>query len=192
MSDVAKIARSLASFANSKGGKLLIGVQDNGSISGITSEEEFFMIEKAATNYCIPEVSFTSKEWRITRKRILEINIGKSTTAPHRAPDHNGEFKAYIRVNDQNKLANGIQMKIWHKINSDKDINFVYSEKAKELLKMLNENNSLLLKQITSTVKLSRFKIENMLAELIIMKVIKMTITESVTSFSLKDPLVDD
>jgi predicted HTH transcriptional regulator len=171
---------------------LLIGVKDNGSISGITSEEEYFMIEKAATKYCIPEVYFTSKEWRITGKRILEINITKSNTPPHRTPDHNGVLKAYVRVNDQNKLANGIQMKIWHKINSDKDINFVYSEKAKELLKMFTDNDTLLLKQIISGIKLSRFKIENMLAELIIMKVIKMTITESVISFSLKDPLVDD
>ncbi len=154
------------------------------------SEEELFMIESAA-RHCMPEVSFTSKDWQLEGKRILEINIKKSTNTPHKAPDHYGKLKAYVRVHDQNKLANGIQMKIWQKLNAHKDINFVYSNNAKNLLDLLNKSNSLILTQILSQLKLSRFKIENMIADLIIMKVINMTITESVTSFSLRDPLDD-
>ena len=41
ISNVAKIARSLVAFANTDGGKLLIGVKDNGVIRGIKSEEEY-------------------------------------------------------------------------------------------------------------------------------------------------------
>ena len=44
----AKIAKTLSAFANTDGGKLLIGVKDNGKITGIDPEEEFFMIEGAA------------------------------------------------------------------------------------------------------------------------------------------------
>lgn len=40
ISDSKKIARSLVAFANTDGGRLLIGVKDNGVISGIRSEEE--------------------------------------------------------------------------------------------------------------------------------------------------------
>lgn len=78
------------------------------------------MLENAAARYCVPEVSFTSKEWIIDSKKILEINIAKSGNAPHRASDHNGKLKAYVRVNDQNMLASGIQMKIWQKLNANK------------------------------------------------------------------------
>lgn len=70
-----------------------------------------------------------------------------------------------------------------------RDINFVYSDEAKKLLSLLKQHNSLSLTQILPLIELSRFKIENMLAKLIIMKIIKMTITESITSFSLSDPL---
>ncbi|MBU3926523.1 MAG: ATP-binding protein, partial [Bacteroidetes bacterium] len=35
ISDAAKIARSLVEFANTEGGTLLIGVNDNGSLIGI-------------------------------------------------------------------------------------------------------------------------------------------------------------
>ena len=48
VSDSKKIARSLVAFANTDGGRLLIGVKDNGSISGIRSEEEKHMIQTAA------------------------------------------------------------------------------------------------------------------------------------------------
>ncbi|MDP7197627.1 MAG: ATP-binding protein, partial [SAR202 cluster bacterium] len=178
------MARSLVSFANTSGGKLLIGVKDTGEISGIMSEEELFMIENAAAKYCIPQVPFSYKEWHLNGKKILEINIVKSTNAPHKTPDQNGRLKAYVRIQDQNKLANGIQMKIWEKLNPQRDIKFVYSENAKKLLNMLGKYDSLPLKQIVSKLSLSRFKIENMIAELIIMRVINMTVTESITSFS--------
>lgn len=59
ISDARRIARSFAAFANTDGGRLLIGVKDNGAIAGIRSDEEFYMIESAAKVYCRPEVQFT-------------------------------------------------------------------------------------------------------------------------------------
>lgn len=49
ISDAHKIAKSLSAFANTEGGRLLVGVKDNGKIAGIRSEEEIYMIEAAAT-----------------------------------------------------------------------------------------------------------------------------------------------
>ena len=46
VSDSKKIARTLSAFANTDGGRLLIGVKDNGHISGIKSEEEYYMIDR--------------------------------------------------------------------------------------------------------------------------------------------------
>ena len=46
ISDAKKIARTFSAFANTKGGKLLIGVKDNGAIAGIRTDEEIFMIER--------------------------------------------------------------------------------------------------------------------------------------------------
>lgn len=40
ISDSRKIARTLSAFSNTDGGRLLIGVRDNGSIAGIRSDEE--------------------------------------------------------------------------------------------------------------------------------------------------------
>ena len=56
ISDACKIAKSLSAFANTEGGRLLVGVKDNGKIAGIRSEEEIYMIEAAAQVYCVPEI----------------------------------------------------------------------------------------------------------------------------------------
>ena len=52
ISDSRRIARSLAAFANTDGGRLLVGVKDNGAIAGVRSDEEIHMIQAAAEMYC--------------------------------------------------------------------------------------------------------------------------------------------
>ena len=52
ISDARKIAKSISAFANTEGGRLLVGVKDNGKIAGVRSEEEIYMIEAAAQRYC--------------------------------------------------------------------------------------------------------------------------------------------
>ena len=48
--DARKIARTIVAFANSDGGRLLIGVKDNGGIVGVRAEEEVHVIEMACHN----------------------------------------------------------------------------------------------------------------------------------------------
>ena len=186
ISDAAKIARSLVAFANTDGGKLLIGVKDNGIIAGVRSEEEKFMIENAAQRYCQPEVQFKSKAWIVDGKQVLEIDIPISKSVPHRAPDQqNGIYKAFIRVNDQNLLANGVLMKVWKKQESGKNIHFEYSEVAQELLGFLQKNEQITLSETKKITGLSKFKVEQLLSDLIILEVIEMRFTETETTFLL-------
>lgn len=115
VNDSRKIARSLSAFANTDGGRLLIGVKDNGNIAGIRSNEEIYMLQAASELYTKPEV----KKHKIDNKEILEVIIDKSKDKPHTAPDEKGNFKAFIRVNDENLLANGLLLKIWKAEKTD-------------------------------------------------------------------------
>ena len=54
ISDARKIARSISAFANNDGGRLLVGVKDNGVIAGIRNEEDIYVVEQAAGVYCSP------------------------------------------------------------------------------------------------------------------------------------------
>ncbi len=104
-----KIAITLAAFANTDGGRLLIGVKDNGRVSGIDPEEEFYMIDGAATLYCQPQVRFTAKVYENEEsKKVLEIEIAPSLQAPHYAKTEDDKWKVYIRQDDENFAANRV------------------------------------------------------------------------------------
>ncbi len=187
ISDAAKIARSLVAFANTNGGKLLIGVKDNGVIRGIRSEEEYYMIENAALNFCKPPVKFTSKEWNLNGKKVLEVDIPFSDDYPHKAPDTNGRYKAYMRFEDQNILADGVLLKVWNKEKSKQEIQLVFTDDLQDILHFIEENEPITTNDIRHQFKLSKFKTEHLLADLIIFDVVKIEVAESSARFSLND-----
>lgn len=53
-----KIAKEMVAFANTNGGRILIGVDDNGDIVGIESYyEEEFWLKQAAEEVCVPALN---------------------------------------------------------------------------------------------------------------------------------------
>ncbi len=105
-----KIAKTLCAFANTSGGKIVIGISDQKQILGIDEYEEMFMVEKAAQEYCIPPVTvdyelyaydfYNVGETQFEEKNILIANILKSTDI-HFAKKNNGELIPYKRVRDK-------------------------------------------------------------------------------------------
>ncbi|MBQ2907252.1 MAG: ATP-binding protein [Bacteroidales bacterium] len=185
ISDSKKIARTLVAFANTDGGRLLIGVKDNGAISGIRSEEEKHMIQTASEMYCIPSVNFQAKEWNINGKTVLEIIVPKSKYHKHKAPDHNNIYKVYIRVKDQNILADGILLKIWKYQNNKQEVRVTFTESEMFLLKYLNDNKRITLKEFMKAAKISKKEAEKTLVNFTLINMLKLEITEKVIFFSL-------
>lgn len=185
ISDSKKIARTLVAFANTDGGRLLIGVKDNGAISGIRSEEEKHMIQTASEMYCIPNVNFQAKEWNINGKTVLEIIVPKSKYHKHKAPDHNNMYKVYIRVKDQNILADGILLKIWKYQNNKQEVRVTFTESEMFLLKYLNDNKKITLKEFMKAAKISKKEAEKTLVNFTLINMLKLEITEKVIFFSL-------
>ncbi len=185
VSDATKIARSLVAFANTDGGTLLIGVKDNGSIAGIRSEEEFYMIDQAATMYCQPEVVFNTKEWTLEGRKVLEVIVPKSNQVPHRAPDMQGLYKVFVRVNDEIVLANGIQMKVWKKMSTENPVTIVYNNEVKELLMRIEANPTVNFQELKNQLQLSKHLLEEMISDLIVMGVVDMITEGNSISFKM-------
>lgn len=187
ISDCKKIARSLVAFANTDGGRLLIGVKDNGVISGIRSEEEKHMIQTAAELYCKPEVEFSAKEWNINGKTILEVIIPKSRHHKHKAPDHNNIYKVYVRVKDENIVANSILLKVWKHENEKSFVKITFSEEEKMLLKYLDEHKTVSFDKFLEISHLKRRAAENIFVKFILIGMVKMDMSEKKISFSYCD-----
>ncbi|HKI89399.1 MAG TPA: RNA-binding domain-containing protein [Draconibacterium sp.] len=187
INDSKKIAKSLVAFANTDGGRLLIGVKDNGKIAGIRTDEEFYMVEAAAKIYSNPPIHFLTKQWQVEGKTVLEITILPSSKKPHFAKDENGKWLAYIRIKDENVLTHKIQIEVWKKQNSPKGIYFSYSDDEKALIELLQENEWITFSKFMRMAKVTRRKAEEVLSNFVIMDVIRMQTTKEGTFFFLNN-----
>lgn len=113
ISDARKIARSLSAFSNTDGGRLLIGVKDNGRIAGVRSEEEIYMIEAAAKLYCRPNVEISVQTYEVDGKTVLVAEIPKAEQKPVQVQDETGKYLAYVRIADENILATPVHLAVW-------------------------------------------------------------------------------
>jgi predicted HTH transcriptional regulator len=183
--DQKKIARTLCAFANTNGGRLLIGVKDNGKISGCFPEEEFHMIEGASNLYCRPPVYFDSFIWQDDHKLVLIIEVASVGKKCVTALDENNRFRSFIRVNDNTVVANKILVKSW-KMKSNvlaKPVKFDSDERG--LLNLLADFEFLTLSQLYKKSPLNKNKIDYLLACFLCWEVIKIVHSENKSLFTL-------
>jgi predicted HTH transcriptional regulator len=142
ISDSRKIARTLSAFSNSNGGKLLIGVRDNGSIAGIRTDEEIYMVETAVHLFCRPEIEYKIKQHVADGKTILEIDVARGDKRPYQVKDEDGRWLTYFRNDDQNLLANKIMLQVWKKEEKGTGVMVKFSKTENTLMNYLKLNGS--------------------------------------------------
>lgn len=178
ISDSRKIARTLSAFANSNGGRLLIGVRDNGSIAGIRSDEEIYMVDTAAHIFCRPEISFSTKQHLIGRKTVLEVEVPKGDKRPYQVKDEDGKWYSYFRHGDQNLVANRVLLQVWKKEYKKSGILVKFGKAENSLMEYLSKNGSITLSKFRKTAGITSYRAESILANLILFKVLVMNASE--------------
>ena len=191
VSDSRKIARTLSAFSNSNGGRLLIGVRDNGSIAGIRSDEEIYMVDTAAELFCRPSITYTIKQHITEGKTILEIEVFRGIKRPYQVKDESGRWIPYFRHNDQNLVANRVLLQVWRKLEKPSGVLVKFSKAENALLDLLRGNGSVTLSKFRKIARISSHKAEAILANLIIFKVILMKASDTGFSYELNpdDPM---
>ena len=97
-----KIARAIVSFANTRGGIILVGVMDNGQICGIDPEEEKYSLTQAAHFFTQPPVKLFLKEVEYEGDLVvLKAIVPESKQKPHLAQVKENDWRGYIRVKDE-------------------------------------------------------------------------------------------
>ena len=173
ISDAKKIARSMVAFANTDGGRLLIGIKDNGKISGINTSEESHMIEAASQMYSKPNVPYQMKQWNVKGKIVLEVIISFQLTKPYYALTDNNKWMAFFRYLDQNRLANKIMIRVWQKQKTKKGIFIRYSNAEKLILDYLNVNSNITSSRFCKLAKISRKQSEEIISNFIILNILE-------------------
>lgn len=166
VSDALKLAKSVSAFANTDGGRLLIGVRDDGKMSGVRSEEEIYMMHQAAYRYCRPEASIKFDTYHIEGHTIVVATIPPSDKRPICIVDEDGKLRAYIRIADENIVASPVHLAIWRESQNPQGTMMTYTETVRQLLASM-EGQQLTLNQIVRRSGIPRHKVITLLARLI-------------------------
>ncbi|MCR9174312.1 MAG: ATP-binding protein [bacterium] len=176
--DQKKIARTLAAFANTDGGTLLIGVKDSGKIAGCNPEEEFYMIEGAAQVFCKPAVPFESQVIQEGHHLVMEITVPVSESK-HKAPDENGDWKFFHRLKDQTMLANKIIFLLWRYKKEGKKKAESFTPELSKLLQVIQQYEPVSISKLYRETKLPKNLVNEHIATLVYWEVIEREVSKS-------------
>lgn len=146
-----KIARPIAAFANTAGGIILIGVDDDKRIVGIHSEKETLEIVHEAVRYHIepePEIDIFVEEFK--RRLVLMVFVPESPGKPHYHLEHPIGCKAgktepkkrvYTREGNRNKAL--CDDRITLMLSKRQPVTISFGTKEKKLLGYLREHREI-------------------------------------------------
>ncbi len=173
-----KIIKEVVAFANTKGGDLLIGVDDSGTIPGVKyADEEIFVLNKALFTLCRPKVQFQYEVIPLDEdqtRAVVHYKIAESKKKPHYAlPDKDTERgKAYVRVSDKSIQASKVVRSILKFSNRKSAKAFTIEEEERLLLKYLEENTYITLSEFQKLSNLNKFKASKILITLVLSNIL--------------------
>ncbi|HEX9740018.1 MAG TPA: RNA-binding domain-containing protein [Ignavibacteriaceae bacterium] len=169
-----KIAREMLAFANTKGGYILFGVDDNKEIIGVESEKaEAELIKDAATTFCEPPVEYRLNYIDVEGKEIVIAEIPGSDKKPHRLQDYLKIFEiskavVMIRVNDKSIRASKEMVRIMKADADDLSLTkYSIGPNEKRVFDYLNNNETISVKQLSELVNVSERRASRTLVKLV-------------------------
>ena len=176
VADAKKLAKSVSAFANTDGGRLLIGVRDDGNMSGVRDEEEIYMMHQAAYRYCRPQASIKFDTYQVAPhyannggrglRTIVIATVPPSDKRPIHAIDDEGNQRAYIRIADENIVASPVHLAIWREAQNPQGTMMTYTDTVRKLIDAL-QGQRLTLNQLVRRSAIPRHKVITLLARLI-------------------------
>jgi predicted HTH transcriptional regulator len=168
-----KIAKEMIAFANTKGGYLLFGIDDDKTIVGVDSEKgEAELVKEVATKFCEPPINFTTEFINIFDKEIVVVEVLESKNKPHRIQDYLKELdinksEVYVRVNDKSMLASKEMVRILRSNSSSTELKkYIIGTNEKIVFDYLDKNETINVKLLSHIANISERRASRTLVKL--------------------------
>ncbi len=186
-----KIARALIAFANTDGGHILFGVDDDGTVVGVESEKsEVDLIQQAGREYCQPPIMPEIDIVAYDGTDVIVAYVPESANKPHQytgSNDH-GEpgSRVYIRVQDKTVLASREVVKVLKDERPDAPpLRMEIGKHEKQLLAYLDGHERITTREFCHLVNISERRASRILATLVRAGVIRIHTMERTPYFTL-------
>ena len=157
-----RIARTLAAFANTAGGTLLIGVADDGRMMGVPSElREMRRIEEATDQLVDPPLAVSYEVLKPDGRSILIITVAESADKPHYAIDEHGKRTIYVRAQDKSVPTSQLIINVQRS-----DVQLLKTPAVRTLIQYLRKNEFINAEKLARLINISDYRAGKLLREL--------------------------
>lgn len=169
-----KIAREMIAFANTKGGYVIFGVDDDKEVVGVDSEKsESEMIKDAAENYCEPPLNYSIDFIELFGKELVVVSIPESENKPHRLQDYQNELDinkavVIVRVNDKSVQASKEMVRILRAYSADLSLKkYTIGQVEKMVFEYLGKYEHISVKELSNLVNISERRASRTLVKMV-------------------------
>ena len=169
-----KIAREMIAFANTKGGYLIFGIDDDRQVVGVDSEKaESEMIKDAVENFCEPPLNYSIDYIELNGKETVIVSIPESENKPHRLQDYKNELDinsavVLVRINDKSVQASKEMVRILRANSSNLALKkYQIGDVEKRVFEYLSIYERISVKELSNLVNISERRASRTLVKMV-------------------------
>ncbi len=182
-----RIAKELIAFANTRGGQLLLGVDDDGAIVGVRdAHEEEFALDEALSTHCEPSLTIRTENIPVTRRReVIVVHVAESDSKPHFLLHCDKTKTAYVRVEDMSIEASRERVGLLRKEKAPSDVKFTFGDNELLLMRYLEQYGRITVDQFATIANLPGRRASHILVLLARARIIRLHSTAEDDYFTL-------
>lgn len=179
-----KIAREMAALANTRGGKILVGVSDDGKITGITSFfEEEYLLTKAAEQICRPPLVITMELVQTPDGDVLLVEVPEATDKPVWIPTETSRL-VYVRQGEESVLASEERTELLkHETGQEDHVTFEYGDNERQLFRFLHEYGEITVDRYAQLIHATTWRSSRILINLVRAGILELSNRDNVDYF---------